>query len=1024
MTKTKAMYNYNFIGIETLQTHLPYQMRNTNWIRINQGEILVDLPLHDRSFTWQNSLSKSRIDRCFSSLSAANIWRSSSLTSLPRGLSDHVPLLFQSKSKFDWGPKPFRSMDIWWDHPEFSSFVGSSWELIFAADSSLPLVRRLKHLRERIKTWNLEVFGDQNKKHADLIAEASQLDNIADSRALSDAEKDRFAAVKNNLWIVEKRLESLWLQKFRLNWTLKGDRNSKFFHTTASIHYRNNQITAISVGDAVFTEPDDIRFQIRAFYSSLYAKSHEVSVDLSGLDFKSLSSEQAACLICPFHEDEIIAALNSCNETKAPGPDGFNYYFYKRAWQFLKKDLLDFFNSFHSSNRLPAGLNSSFMVLIPKVLGSSNISDYRPISLVNGIYKLLSKCLSARLAPLLPSVVSEHQHAFIKERSIMDCSMIANELTHLPRTRKDKILVFKLDFHKAFDSLDWNYLLSVMKSMSFPDKWLAWMSNCLSSAFTYVLVNGSPIEPFMLKRGVRQGDLISPYLFVLAAEGLKCILHKAIGMGLINGFQFSDVQDPISVLQFADDTVLFLPFDLHQLRNLTRILRCFELISGLKINFHKSSLLGINVSDAELCEASELVGCYVEKFPIKYLGLPLAIRRIPVSAWDPVIQRFKSKLSLWKGNLLSPAGRLVLLKSVLYSLPIYFMSILGMPICIQNQLDSYMRKFLWKGDTSSSRVFLQNFLEDFNRNSLWFKVISSCSSLTSWDNLLLDNANQLSFIWKGIRKLCCLDSTVWSLFVMNMKVNIRSGDLTSLWHDNWSGNGTAAVLFSRLYQLSNCKQAKVSSVMAFGWRWRRRLRVGEKDKFSELHLLFEKACNASDSAGILEEDEFVWKLEGNGFTVASMANLLKTAGDNSSAAGHRFSATIIGSTAAVNRMSAGDPSFTAFRKNWCSEAPPRIVLNINSGYGICGELETQDHIFLHCIFARKIWCELFLKLGISWVMPSSFEDFFIQWTVIVSNKRTSKLWTTIWIIFVWEIWKCRNKRVFQHVDLTTTDVVF
>ncbi|XP_050233241.1 uncharacterized protein LOC126681735 [Mercurialis annua] len=160
---------------------------------------LVDLPLQGRSFTWQNSFSKSRIDRCCSSLSAVYAWSSSSLTALSRGLSDHVPILFQSNVKIDWGPKPFRSIDSWWEHSEFSSFVKSSWDSLDSTTNPLPLVRKLKQLRERIKTWNTDVYGDQNKKKTELSAEVAQLDIIADSRSLLVGEIERLADIKSQL---------------------------------------------------------------------------------------------------------------------------------------------------------------------------------------------------------------------------------------------------------------------------------------------------------------------------------------------------------------------------------------------------------------------------------------------------------------------------------------------------------------------------------------------------------------------------------------------------------------------------------------------------------------------------------------------------------------------------------------------------------------------------------------------------------------------------------------------------------
>ncbi|XP_050233417.1 uncharacterized protein LOC126681904 [Mercurialis annua] len=301
------------------------------------------------------------------------------------------------------------------------------------------------------------------------------------------------------------------------------------------------------------------------------------------------------------------------------------------------------------------GMNTSFMVLVPKVAGSTDIKDYRPISLVNGFFKLLSKTLSLRLAPLLSMVISKNQHDFIKGRSILECSVIANELVHMATRRKNNLLDLKLDFHKAFDSISWAYLLSVMSSMNFPQKWLDWMMVCLSKATPSVLVNGSPVEPFGLKRGVRQGDPISPYLFLIVVEVTDFFTSHCRQHVALHSLQYC------AAAKSAKD------------------LCCYELISRLTINFHKSSIMGINVSEINLLLPAEIVGCKVDSFPIRHLGLPLANRKFFVGTWNYVVERFKGRLALWKGNLLSPAGRLILIKSVLFSIPVYFMSIHGIP---------------------------------------------------------------------------------------------------------------------------------------------------------------------------------------------------------------------------------------------------------------------------------------------------------------------------------------------------------
>ncbi|XP_050233505.1 uncharacterized protein LOC126681992 [Mercurialis annua] len=221
-------------------------------------------------------------------------------------------------------------------------------------------------------------------------------------------------------------------------------------------------------------------------------------------------------------------------------------------------------------------------------------------------------------------------------RSILVCSTTANELIHSATRRKEKLLVLKLDFQKALDSVDWEYL--ILLCMDFPQKWIQWISSCcLSTGTTSVLVNGSLVDSIMLRRGVRQGDPISPYLFLIARGGTF----------------------------------------------------------GCGINF----------------------GCKIDSFPIRYMGFPLSNKKLYVGAWDALVER------------------LVLIKSVLFSVPVYFMSLFNMLGSVQKQLESYMIRFLWKGlGIYNLKVRNQSLLFKWvwkvrinNRESLRHSVISSCS---------------------------------------------------------------------------------------------------------------------------------------------------------------------------------------------------------------------------------------------------------------------------------------------------------
>lgn len=188
----------------------------------------------------------------------------------------------------------------------------------------------------------------------------------------------------------------------------------------------------------------------------------------------------------------------------------------------------------------------------------------------------------------------------------------------------------KIGFQKAFDFLSWNFLFFTMQCMGFIQKWIQWINEWLSIAHILVLVNGSSSEPFKMDRGVRQEDSLSPFLFLIAVEGLNCLLDKDKEVCLIDGIFILDSLSDLSLLQFVDDTLIFIPTELEKLQNLKRVLCCFELISGLKINFSKSSMVGLQVSTGFLSPGAECMGCKTDSPPIKYLGLPLSSKRISV----------------------------------------------------------------------------------------------------------------------------------------------------------------------------------------------------------------------------------------------------------------------------------------------------------------------------------------------------------------------------------------------------------
>jgi len=384
-----------------------------------------------------------------------------------------------------------------------------------------------------------------------------------------------------------------------------------------------------------------------------------------------------------------------CDSFKSSGPDGVNMGFVKDFWPELCDDIMHFLSDFHMNGKLSKGINNTFISLIPKIECLQRLNDFRPISMVGSLYKILSKVLSNRLRRVMPSVISETQSAFIHGRQILDGIVIANEIVEDAKRLKKDLLLFKVDFEKAFDSIDWSYLEAVMKQINFPTLWRKWIMECVSTTSTYVLVNGSPTDEFKFERGLRQGDPFSPFLFLIAAGGLNVMMKVLVDVGLFSGYKVG-AQNHISIthLQFVDDTLLIGERSWANIRALKALLLLFEATSGLKVNFQKIMLVGVNIHDSWLAEVASVLNCKLGRVSFLYMGLPIGGDPRKLKFWQSLIDLIKSRLSGWKSRNLTLGGRLVIIKSVFSSLPVYFLSFFKAPAGIISSIESIFNFFL------------------------------------------------------------------------------------------------------------------------------------------------------------------------------------------------------------------------------------------------------------------------------------------------------------------------------------------
>jgi len=228
--------------------------------------------------------------------------------------------------------------------------------------------------------------------------------------------------------------------------------------------------------------------------------------------------------------------------TKAPGLDVFSAHFFQHNWDICGDDITMMVLKVLNGDEMPTEINSTFIVLIPKVKNPVSLYQFRPISLCNVVYKIISKALANRLKRILPDIISEEQSAFVPGRIITDNVLVAYECLHFMRTNRSKSnanCAMKLDMMKAYDRVEWSYLEAIMLKLGFSRLWVSKIMRCITSVSFSVLFNGQRLQEFKPTRGIRQGDPISPYLFLLYAEGLSCVLKGEGANQYVNGIQIS-----------------------------------------------------------------------------------------------------------------------------------------------------------------------------------------------------------------------------------------------------------------------------------------------------------------------------------------------------------------------------------------------------------------------------------------------------------------------------------------------------
>jgi hypothetical protein len=374
-------------------------------------------------------------------------------------------------STLNWGPKPFRVINGWLEHPEFLPFVEKVWKSFNVhGRKAFVLKEKFKMLKDCLRKWNKEVFGilDLNIEHT--VKELNDIEGMLGDDDL-DLEDTRREGLNKEFWRQLHFKESLLKQKSRMKWVKEGDSNSRYFHESIKSRRRRNQLVALKEGDNWIQGVSEIKAFVKNFFADNFGERWEDRPNLNGIHFQSLSIDENIMLTAPFTIEEVREAIWSCDGNKCPGPDGFNFNFYKVCWDIISGDIMAFLSEFHGNASLPKAITASFLTLVPKKDHPQCLSDYRPICLVSSLYKILAKVLANRLKKVLGKLISKAQSAFLPNREILDGVLVVKELLDLAKRRKDKSLMFKVDFERAYDTVNWKFLDYMMVRMGFAGEW-------------------------------------------------------------------------------------------------------------------------------------------------------------------------------------------------------------------------------------------------------------------------------------------------------------------------------------------------------------------------------------------------------------------------------------------------------------------------------------------------------------------------------------------------------------------------
>ncbi|XP_010431573.1 PREDICTED: uncharacterized protein LOC104715904 [Camelina sativa] len=992
-----------------LEAHsVPSGMRELSQCLLSSS--LSDLPYCGSTFTWTNKHSIGLVAKKLDRVVVNDVWLAAFPTSLAvfgePAFSDHSPGCIFLDCQKQKRKKPFKFLSLLNQNPEFGPLIKVWWDALqFDGTQMFKISKKLKLLKNVIRDFSKVNYSGIEKRVQEAYAN------------LLACQQDLLATPSSENVDKEKEAHRIW--------------TSLALAEESFLKQRSHD------NDQVVDSRQGIQNLVVDFYKGLFggqsARSSVSVSEIADLVTQRCSSSAIQILNAPYSPEEIKKATFSLPRNKAPGPDGYCVEFFTAQWETVGSSAIEAVTEFFRSGKMLKQWNATIITLIPKTPNAQRVGEFRPIACCNTLYKIVSKLLANRLKRVIPDLVSNSQSAFIPGRLLVENVLLATELVQGYNQKNiSQRGMLKVDLKKAFDSVIWEFIINTLKAMEFPAHFISLIKQCISTASFSICINGELCGHFTGSKGLRQGDSISPYLFVLVMEVFSQMLRKAYNNSLI-GAHANTSNPQVTHLAFADDIMVFFDGKLNSLSNITGVLHEFSAASGLHMNKSKTDLYLAGVTQVETSLMASL-GFNIGSLQVRYLGLPLMHRKLRLSEYRPLLDALTKRFSSWAARALSYAGRLQLLSSVIHGTLNFWMSAFILPKGCIKKVESLCRNFLWNGDVTkrgSAKVAWSNVCLPKEEGGLGLR------NLSFWNRTLC-----LKLIWR----LFSASDSLWALWLRNTKIkdgsfwaidakkqsswtwkamlNLRhtarhflkarlgNGQQLNFWYDCWTPFGPLIDYLgpSGPNQVGIPLQGKVAHACSpTGWN----LRPARSNQALDLHIFL---ATIQSPLLALEQDSFFWMTGPVEFQMFSTKRTWEEIRPRQNPLPWTSQVWFKGAIprhAFMMWLLHLDRLPTKARlASWDS--------HIDATCCLCGcYQETRDHLFLHCKVSEDLWSEVTRRLG---YRSFSFHtwDAFTSWMDMKDKTSTRPLQRLVTQATVYALWWERNTRYHHNISTETT----